>query len=192
MPRNAAPGSRSRPYRSRRVAKGSVGADIARPEPRKGRAAWLALLLIPVIWVAFAPILDNVFVDWDDNLNFLDNQEFRGLGWAQIRWAWTTRLLGVYQPLSWMILEAEYALCGIDTRGYHAASIVFCCLNALALDALVVALLRRCHPEASAAHPWALHAGHGPGGCAVPGTSAPSGGSWRGLRASRTCRVRCS
>ena len=49
---------------------------------------------------ACLPILDNRFVVyWDDGENFLNNPAFRGLGWAQVRWAWTTLLLGVYQPI---------------------------------------------------------------------------------------------
>ena len=49
----------------------------------------------------------------------LDNPHFRGLGWDQILWAWTTFRLGVYQPLSWMSLEAEYSAWRLDPGGYH-------------------------------------------------------------------------
>ena len=48
----------------------------------------LALLVIAV----FVPALDNGFVNWDDDENFLDNAAYRGLGLAQIKWAWTTFL----------------------------------------------------------------------------------------------------
>ena len=55
---------------------------------------------------AFLPILNNRFVDqWDDGANFLENPAFRGLGWPQVRWAWTTLWQGVYQPI------------GLDARG---------------------------------------------------------------------------
>jgi hypothetical protein len=57
-----------------------------------------------------------------------------------------------------MLLEAEYAIWGLDARGYHLTSLILICLSALVLDALVVALLRRCRPEESARHPWRLHA----------------------------------
>jgi len=140
------------------LAKGSVGLDVPGAGSRQERAAWLALLLVPVLWVAYVPILKNSFVGWDDPRNFLENPDFRGLGWTQLRWAWTTRLLGVYQPLSWMLLEAESAIWGLDPRGYHLTSLILICLNALVLDALVVALLRRCRPEESARDPWRVHA----------------------------------
>jgi protein O-mannosyl-transferase len=146
------------PSRVPAFAQGSAGLDIPGAGPRPERAAWLALLLVPVLSVAFVPILRNSFVGWDDPGNFLENPDFRGLGWTQIRWAWTTRLLGVYQPLSWMLLEAEFAIRGLDPRGYHLTSLILICVDALVLDALVVALLKRSRPEESARHPWRLHA----------------------------------
>jgi len=139
---------------------GSAGPGIPGATPaREGRVAWLALLLVLVVWAAFSPILDNDFVGWDDPLNFLENKDFRGLGWSQIHWAWTTSLLGVYQPLSWMLLETEYAIWGLDPGGYHLTSLVLFSLNALLLYALVIALLHRCCPAESTRLPWAFHVG---------------------------------
>jgi hypothetical protein len=117
----------------------------------------VVLLLVPVVWAAFGPIVGNGFVGWDDPLNFLENRDFRGLGWTQIRWAWTTRLLGVYQPLAWMLLEGEYVLGGLDPRVYHLTSLILLAIDALVLDALVVALLRRARPELGARSPWLFH-----------------------------------
>jgi hypothetical protein len=45
--------------------------------------------------VPFLPVLSNGWVVFDDDENFLDNVDFRGLGWAQISWAWTTFKLGL-------------------------------------------------------------------------------------------------
>jgi hypothetical protein len=63
------------------------------------------LLVVGVVG-AFAPIVGFGFVNWDDPLNFLENPYFRGLGLNQIRWAWTTTWLGVYQPVGWMLLDS--------------------------------------------------------------------------------------
>jgi hypothetical protein len=102
--------------------------------------------LIPVVLAAFLPVLENGFVNFDDEVNFLGNPSFRGLGRPQIAWAWTTRLAGVYQPLSWMLLEAEYAAWRLDPRGYHGASLALYALDVIALYALTVRLLARCRP----------------------------------------------
>src|SRR4051812_36432248 len=70
---------------------------------RTPRGVWLVGLVPVVLAVAaFAPALRNGFVDWEDLANLIANPAFRGLGWAQLRWDWTTPHLGVYQPLSWM------------------------------------------------------------------------------------------
>lgn len=96
-----------------------------------------------VAMVAFLPSLDNGFVDWDDEDNFVNNPGFQGLGWNNIVWAWKTVLVGVYQPLAWMLLEAQYALWGLDPRGYHAASLAMHALTAVLLYVLIVTLLGR-------------------------------------------------
>ena len=72
---------------------------------------------------AFLPALNNGFLAFDDDENFLDNASFRGLGPSQIRWAWTTFLWGCTSPWAWMLLELEYVLAGLNLRGYHLVSI---------------------------------------------------------------------
>src|SRR3954470_14683356 len=83
----------------------SIAVDTAvEPGPLSARQRrdWpLGLLPGLVALFAFAPALKNGFVNWDDIFNVTANPDFRGLGWPQLRWAWTTFHLGVYQPLAW-------------------------------------------------------------------------------------------
>jgi tetratricopeptide (TPR) repeat protein len=72
----------------------------------------------------YLPVLRAGFVTWDDDRNFLDNQQFRGLGWEQLRWMWTTVHMGHYIPLSWMTLGLDYSLWGMDARGYHLTNLL--------------------------------------------------------------------
>jgi tetratricopeptide (TPR) repeat protein len=102
------------------------------------------LLLLPVV-AAFSPCLGNGFC-WDDVENFLANPYYRGLGWPQVRWAWTSFRLGVYQPLSWMILEAQYLGWGLDPRGYHLSSLILYVLDTIVLFVLTSSVLLRCRP----------------------------------------------
>src|SRR3954463_11147394 len=67
-----------------------------------------------VTFVAFLPTLSNDFVTWDDQVNFLENPHYRGLGIANLRWMWTTFLLGHYVPLSCMSLGLDYVLWGMN------------------------------------------------------------------------------
>src|SRR5439155_14184107 len=57
--------------------------------------SWLAPVLIALVtFTAFLPTLQNQFVAWDDDKNFLKNPHYRGLGWSHLRWMWTTFNLG--------------------------------------------------------------------------------------------------
>ena len=105
---------------------------------------WIVVALAVVAATAFLPALNNGFLAFDDDENFVENPWFRGLGLSQIRWAWTTFLLGVYQPLAWMLLELEFVFSGLNPRGYHLVSIGLHAAVAVALFALIVAILRRC------------------------------------------------
>jgi Flp pilus assembly protein TadD len=99
----------------------------------------LALAAVP----AFLPVLGNGFVNWDDPANFLKNPSFRGLGPPQLRWAWTTFWLGVYQPLAWMLFGLQYAAFGLRPWGYHLTSLLLHAAVVAALYAVTVALLER-------------------------------------------------
>jgi tetratricopeptide (TPR) repeat protein len=91
---------------------------------------------------AFAPILGNGWLDQlDDQANFLQNPEFTGLGPATLGWSWSTRLLGVWQPLAWVLLQAQRSLFGPGAWGFHLASLVLHALVASSVYALVLELV---------------------------------------------------
>ncbi len=145
---------------SMRVAVAPVASPSAgqgrKPPPAWDRGTWLvAIPLAFFVIYAFIPILDNGFVDgWDDDPNFRDNPYFRGLGAAQVRWAWTTFWVGVYQPLAWLLFEVQYFFCELDPRGYHLTSLLLQVANAVVLYVLTVALLARCRTGSCLQSPW--------------------------------------
>jgi hypothetical protein len=49
--------------------------------------------------------------------------------------------------MAWMLLEAQYAACGLDPRGYHLASLLLNVLTAVALYAMTRALVARAGPD---------------------------------------------
>ena len=65
--------------------------ECLEPVPAWDERTWLVAVPLALISIAaFLPVLNNGFVDWDDTGNFLNNPHYRGLGWAQVKWAWTT------------------------------------------------------------------------------------------------------
>jgi tetratricopeptide (TPR) repeat protein len=111
---------------------------LSKPAKQRGRTWLLVGLIVAVVFVAFYPSLGNGF-NYDDERNILDNRDYRGLGLANLRWMFTTFLMGHYQPLSWMTLGLDYIVWGKKPWGYHFTNLVLHAANAV----LVFFLARR-------------------------------------------------
>lgn len=105
-----------------------TGSDTAgaAPAPRPRRSLWLPLLLVVLVVSAlpFLPSLEGGFVNWDDDVNFTNNPDFRGLGWSNLRWMLTATLMGHWIPLTWLTFGANYAIGGLDPWGYHLVNVL--------------------------------------------------------------------
>ena len=77
----------------------------------------------------FLPAVSGSFLNWDDPVNFQDNVAYRGLGWEQVRWAFTTVLFGHYIPLTRLSWSLNYVLGGQDPRGYHLVNLLLHAVN---------------------------------------------------------------
>src|SRR5258707_10299 len=93
---------------------------------------WLPPVAIALVtfWL-FSPSLRNEFVDWDDYSNLVNNPHYRGLGWSQLRWMFTTFHLGPYQPLSWVTFGLDYLIWGMKPVGYHLTNLILHSANAV-------------------------------------------------------------
>src|SRR5437667_12616131 len=62
---------------------------------------WLAPSLVALFTLTtFLPTLQNQFVAWDDDKNFLDNPRDRALAWAHLRWTFPAFHMGPSLPLT--------------------------------------------------------------------------------------------
>ena len=122
--------------------------------------SWLVPVLIALVtFAAFLPALQNQFVSWDDDDNFMKNPDYRGLAWTHLRWMWTTHL-GHYIPLTWMTLGLDYLLWGMNPFGYHLTSLLLHAANAVIFFFIVRRILTRALPSLSErGHALALSAG---------------------------------
>jgi Flp pilus assembly protein TadD len=94
-------------------------------------APWLMpWALAAVTFSVFLPTLWNDFVEWDDYVNLFENPHYRGLGWAQLRWMFTSTLMGHYIPVSWLSFGLDYTLWGMNPVGYHLTNNVLHAANA--------------------------------------------------------------
>jgi Flp pilus assembly protein TadD len=127
-------------------------ARVAAMSRRLGAPLLVALLTFAV----FAPSLWYGFVNWDDPVNFLDNDAYRGLGWTHLRWMVTTSLMGQWIPLTWLTFGVNYVLWGMDPFGYHLTNVLLHCAAAVAWYFVAGRLLALSMPSAA---PWMLTAG---------------------------------
>ena len=107
------------------------------------------MALVLAVVIVFAHGLYNEFVQWDDPINLIDNKNFRGLGWTQIRWMLTTTLMGHYIPLTWLTFGLDYTLWGMESAGYHFTNLVLHCTNVVLFFLLALRLLSRALPWAT-------------------------------------------
>ena len=89
-------------------------------------AAFIALITA----LAFLPALRNEFVNWDDYETLVNNTNYRGLAWTQLRWMFTTFYLGHFQPLSWVSFALDYLVWGTNPLGYHLTNVILHAANA--------------------------------------------------------------
>lgn len=119
----------------------------------RGLGVPLALGLIT--FLAFLPALWNDFVAWDDRRNLYENPDYRGLGWTQLKWMFTTSLLGHYIPLTWLSFGLDFVVWGMNPVGYHLTNLV---LHVVA-TVLFYFVARRVLREGIDVSPTALAAG---------------------------------
>jgi Flp pilus assembly protein TadD len=114
-----------------------------RPLPGKFLVAGLTPALIALLTFAvFSPALWNDFVEWDDYKNFVENFDYRGLAWKNIRWMFTSAVLAQWIPVSWLTLAVDYRIWGMNPFGYHLTNILIHSANAVLFYLLATSLLR--------------------------------------------------
>ena len=94
-------------------------------------------------FLAFLPALGGGFLNWDDNLTLLNHDAWRGLGWGQISWMFTTFHAGHYHPLTWLTFGLDFTLWGMNPVGYHLVNLLLHAANAVLFYRVILGLLDR-------------------------------------------------
>jgi tetratricopeptide (TPR) repeat protein len=97
---------------------------------RSSRPALCALFAAAAAFSVFLPSLTHGWVGLDDPMFLLEPIGWRGLSLANWRWDLSAGVGGVYQPLAWLSYGLDYALWGLDPRGYHLQSALWHALSA--------------------------------------------------------------
>lgn len=87
-------------------------------------------LIFFITIIAFLPLLQNGFVQWDDQ-TLVNNADYKGMGAAELQWMFGQFQFGRYQPLVWMSLAFDHVIWWGDPFGYHWTSLVLHATNAV-------------------------------------------------------------
>ncbi len=136
----------------RRQVAAATGVTLSAPT----RLVFPVLIFLATLAV-FVPALQNQFVDWDDYKMLLENPHYRGLGWAELHWMFTTFYMGHYQPLTWVAFGVDYLLWGLEPFGYHLTNLILHAANAALFYFVALRLLSvRSSDPASSSRPILL------------------------------------
>ena len=92
----------------------------------EGSRAFPTLLILLVTAVTFLPVVDHALLNWDDLDVLVRNPYVRE---AVFGWAFRTRYMEHYQPVSWLVWAGLGAWGGLSARAVHAASLVIHLVN---------------------------------------------------------------
>lgn len=87
-------------------------------------------LSVVVFCFFYAASPPAAFLQWDDAANLLSNDKWRGLSLAHLKWMWSTRHYGPWQPLSWLSWAVDFKLWGLDPDAFRRTNIALHSLTA--------------------------------------------------------------
>lgn len=117
---------------------------------------WVVRSVGPVVialiaFAAFIPALSADYSDFDDVGTLVITQMYRGLELENIRWMFTTTVLGHYQPLAWLTFALEWVIVGgMNPAVSHSINLVVHSINAALVCLLARRLIALARPSLSA------------------------------------------
>lgn len=97
------------------------------------RCVLVSILLIVLVSIAFSQVIQNDFINFDDDIYVTANSHLTESPLQALQWAFTTFTASNWHPLTWMSHRFDVALFGMNPRGHHLASLLFHITNALLL-----------------------------------------------------------
>jgi protein O-mannosyl-transferase len=110
--------------KSAKPTRASVGNNSPRTnetKPSNGASPWLVIILVLVATaITFSTSLGNKFVNWDDDVNIVENENTSKLDFEHVKAIFTSDVIGNYNPLPILTLAIERHFVGLEgTWLYH-------------------------------------------------------------------------
>ena len=118
----------------------------------------IALVLIAVTLLVYAPVRNHEFLDYDDHVYITESQVRLGLSSQSVTWAFTAFAdTGNWHPLTWLSHMLDYELFGSDPGGHHLANVAYHLLNVLLVFVVLQRMTGAVWQSALVAGLFALH-----------------------------------
>ncbi len=118
----------------------------------------IIISLIVVTFIAFGPILQNDFVNYDDYVYITDNQQVKsGISVGTIKWAFGAVVGANWHPLTLLSHALDWSLFGQWAGGHHLVSLLFHIGAVLFLFLFLSKTTQSLWPSAVVAALFALH-----------------------------------
>ena len=109
----------------------------------------------------YLPTLGHAFLNYDDDLYLTRNPHLRlGLSPAGLAWAFTTGYGANWFPLTWLSWLIDYAIWGLDPRGYHLTNLLLHAASTALLFGVLTRMTGATLRSAFVAGIFALHPVH--------------------------------
>lgn len=99
--------------------------------------------IVGISFLIFSPSLNYQFVHWDDPDYILNNLLIRDLSWQGLKNIFTTPVIGMYNPLPFVIYAIEYHFWGLDPKVYHLTNLLLHLLVIVVLYQFIFRLTKR-------------------------------------------------
>ena len=133
------------------------------PPPSKppARDLFISLGLVLVVVAIYGQTLGAAFIAFDDPGYVSQNAHVRaGLSWAGLRWACSTFQQSNWHPLTWLSLQLDAQLFGLNAGGFHLTNLLLHAANTLLLFAWLRRSTKALWPSALVAFFFAAHPLH--------------------------------
>jgi tetratricopeptide (TPR) repeat protein len=145
---------------TRRPMEPFAGEPLVAPHFSRRTQLAAACGLVALSLVLYARTLGYEFLDWDDPEQVVDNPWIRSLSLDHLGAIFSQPIVGAFFPLQSLSFMLDYALWGLDPRGYHAQSVLLNALNAALAFWVLGRITRRPALSLVAALLWSAHHTH--------------------------------
>ena len=115
------------------------------------------MVLAAITIALYSSAIGHPFLVLDDREYVTANTHIRGLGWENLKWAFTSMEAANWHPLTWISHGLDYKLFALNAWGHHADNVLIHALNAILLFLFLNWVTRRTGPSLLAAALFALH-----------------------------------